>query len=152
MVKAILMPQIIPRNTKNRPIKRWKYCSTTHELGKDCKKCGCSNHFERQFQGNIRPAPRGRQGQRIRTVHEMCQNSDTAGTLKKNSKVIRSNFIDFHNVICLIVTNLKSSHSKKLTTCEYKIDTGSNDNLIPTEMFRMLFVKHDHCRFIYMHR
>ena len=26
------------------------------------------------------------------------------------------------------------------TTCEYKIDTGSDDNLLPTEMFKVLFL------------
>ena len=39
----------------------------------------------------------------------------------------------------MIVTKLKTKSNQKTETCQYKIDTGSDGNLIPIRMYKVIF-------------
>ena len=67
-----------PQKYKNKPLQKCRYCSTINkpcrclEFDKECKKCGCINHFERDHRSNSRLAPKETGSEWHREVHDTC--------------------------------------------------------------------------------
>ena len=48
-------------------------------------------------------------------------------------------FSFFHSIRCITIAKLKTKGNHKVDTCEYKIDTGSDGNLMLIRMYKGLF-------------
>ena len=53
--------------------------------------------------------------------------------------VVRTKVLNFHSITSVIIAKLKTVSSQKVDTCKYKIDRGSDDDLMPLTMYKMLF-------------
>ena len=59
--------------------------------------------------------------------------------VKQEFDAVRAKIFNFHSVTSVILTKLKTKSSQRKDTCKYKIDTGSDGNLMPIRMYKMLF-------------
>ena len=46
---------------------------------------------------------------------------------------------NFHSIPSVIIAKLRTKSSQRAEICKYKTDTGSDGNLMPIKMFRMVF-------------
>ena len=69
----------------------------------------------------------------------MCNISDEAETLTNDFDMVRSTIFNIYIVKSVIIAKLRTQSSPKIAMCEYKIDTGSNRNLMSIKMFKILF-------------
>ena len=53
--------------------------------------------------------------------------------------VIWSKVFSFHSIRSEIIAKLKTKGRQKIDMCEYKIERGSDGNLMPIRMYKMLF-------------
>ena len=62
-------------------------------------------------------------------MHDMHQDTNVAEMATKNVNVVRLKVFNFHSVKSIITAKLREN-SQKSETCDYKIDTGSDGNLM----------------------
>ena len=58
----------------------------------------------------------------------------------KNIDLVRSVMFNFHSVRSITITKLKTKSSQKIETDKQKLDIGSDGNLMPIKMYRMVFL------------
>ena len=73
-----------------------------------------------------------------RVIHDMCQNNEDKELATQEFDVVRSRIFNFHSTRSVIITGLKTKSSQKTGTCKLKIDTGSDGNLMPIRMCKIL--------------
>ena len=57
----------------------------------------------------------------------------------QESDMVISEVFNFHSIRSVMITKSKTKSSQTIDTHEYKIDTGSDDNLMPINMYKILF-------------
>ena len=58
----------------------------------------------------------------------------------KRFDVVKSKIFNVHSIRSVIIAMLKTKQIKTPETCEYKIDAGSDGNLMPIRLYKMLFL------------
>ena len=53
--------------------------------------------------------------------------------------MVMSTIINLHSIMPVIIAKLKTKTTQSTKICEYKVDTGSDDSLIPIGKFKVLF-------------
>ena len=123
------------RTTQTRtPMKQtYRYCSNTHSprqcpvYGKMCLACNKIGHFQVVYRSK-----------RTRAVNEVEQETfhDNAG---EDIEVVSINSVWFNKNCSVLTANLKTYAGQNNIIVPYKIDTGSNGNIMPAHVFRRLF-------------
>ena len=71
-------------------------------------------------------------------VHDMHLDDEDEEVSMQESDVVKSKVFNFHSIRSVIIAKVKQKAVKR-NTCEYKTDTGSDDNLMPIRMYKMLY-------------
>ena len=79
---------------------------------------------------------RERERERERAMHKMQHESDTSD---KEFETVRTETCNLHSIRSGLVAKLKTRICQETAILDYKIDTGSNGNLTPINMFQTLF-------------
>ena len=61
----------------------------------------------------------------------MCQDDENQEVATQEFDMVRSKLFNFHTISSVIITKLKTKISQKVDRCEYKIDLGSDGNVMP---------------------
>ena len=111
-----------------------RYCGPSHPprqcpaYGHKCVECGKVNHF--------REVHRSR---RNRTVHDLAQEPDKHHEEEDHIDMVKINSIIFNNKWTVITANLKTSSNQVSIIVPYKVDTGSDGNIMPLHINKRLF-------------
>ena len=111
---------------------RCKYCGQPHKLrwcqayGKRCDKCDKLNHFK--------DVSRSARSSAVNTIEKEAVNEKEPGI-----KMVNINSVNFNSNHSAIIANLKTSSNKVTLMMPYKVDVGSDGNLIPFIIFTKLF-------------
>ena len=109
-----------------------KCCGYIHQprqcpaYGKRCMKCNKMNHF-----WEVCRTARGRVAHNIEQEPNQVEESHT--------DMVNINSIDFNSKYSVITANLKASPNKVVITVPYKVDTGSDGNIMPWHIYKKLF-------------
>ena len=76
---------------------------------------------------------------RCQAVYNMYQENEDKEVSTHQFDVIWSKVFSFHSIRSEIIAKLKTKGSQKIDMCEYKIERGSDRNLMPIRMYKMLF-------------
>ena len=112
--------------------RRCKYCSQAHKLrqcpayGKKCDISGKLNHF----QGVCRSS----KSNMVHTLEKEAEMEQEPGIKTVNINSVRCN--SNHSAI---LANLKTSSNKVIIMVSYKVDTGSDGNILPFHIYKKLF-------------
>ena len=118
-------------NTPLQPARR--YCGSTNPprqclaYGKTCKDCSKVSHFRRVCRS-----------QKTRAVNEIKQEitqDNTGGDIE----MVSINSVHFNKNCSILTANLKTSVGKNSISVPYKIDMGSDRNIMPLHIFKKLF-------------
>ena len=90
--------------------------------------CGKVNHH-RQLCGS----------ERNRTVHDLEQEPDQHHEEEDNIDMVNINSIIFNSKWLVITANLKTSSNQVSILVPYKVDTGSDGNIMPLHLYKRLF-------------
>ena len=118
-------------NTPSWPACR--YWGSTHSprqypaYGKMCTECSKSGHFCRVCRSK-----------KTRAVNELGQEIMHENT-REDFKTVSINSIFFNKNQSILTANLKTLVGKKSISVPYKIDVGSNSNIMPLPIFKKLF-------------
>ena len=77
--------------------------------------------------------------EKCRTIHNMCQDAEDREVSTKYFDRVRSKTFNFYSVRSVIITKLRLRNNKNILMCKCKINTGSDSNLMPIKMFKVLF-------------
>ena len=75
-----------------------------------------------------------------RAIHKTYINMKETVASARASDTLRSKFSMSHSVRSVIAASLRTKNYQAKTTCKYKIDTGSDGNIMPIKMFKVLFL------------
>ena len=120
----------------------FKYCRSTHEPWRNLSyswshsRCGKLNHFEWACRGQCRQVPKD--DKRCGVDYGTHQDTADKVVAAQESDVVRSKV--FISIVTVLLVKLKTKNNQKVDTCEYKIDTGGDLKLMPSRMYRMLFL------------
>ena len=110
------------------------YCGSIHQprqclaYGKKCTDCYKISHFRRVC--------RSKRTRAVNEVeHETAQGSIEEGSIDS----VNINSINFNKNHLVITANLKTSANKSSIIVPYKVDTGSDGNIIPLHIYKKLF-------------
>ena len=70
-------------------------------------------------------------------VHNMETEADQGQEINIETENI--NLVKFNSNHSAVIANLKTSSSKVIITVPYKVDTGSNGNIMPLSIYKKLF-------------
>ena len=74
---------------------------------------------------------------RWRAVHDMCQNAQNKEVATQEFDAVRSKLFNVYSVKSFLLSKLRQKQSKS-GMCELKLDKGSNGNLMPIRVYKML--------------
>ena len=80
-------------------------------------------------------APQGNPKEQHRAFHKIQLDDES---LERECDLVSSKVFNFYSIRLVLATKLKK-HSEK-PICKYKIDTGSDSNLMPLSIFRSLYL------------
>ena len=83
---------------------------------------------------NIR-APQEKLKEQWTAAHETWHVSDS---LSRRKDAVRNKVFNFHSRRGVLIAKLKTKTSQTTASCKYKMDTGSDSNLMPVSMFKLL--------------
>ena len=120
------------RSTQTRmPTKQtFQYCGSSHAprqclaYGKMCMECSKIDHF--------RAVCRSRRTRAMNKVEQETPKDNTRDGIES----VGINSIQFNKNHSVLTTNLKMSAVKNNIMVSYKIDTGSDSNIIPLHMYK----------------
>ena len=110
------------------------YCGSGHpsirflSCGKKCAKCSKSNHFRDAYRGRREPFATWKRNQ---NHHEEVDHID----------MVNINSVYFNNKHSVIAANLKASSNQASIILTYKVDTGSNGNIMPLHIHKNYFLR-----------
>ena len=77
---------------------------------------------------------------RCRAVHDISKDNKDKKVATQEFDVVRKKSFNFHSIRLVIIAKLKTKKQPKTHTCEYKIGTGSDGNLMPIRRYKVLFL------------
>ena len=110
------------------------YCGSCHPprqclvYEKKCVQCGMTNLF--------REGCRSKRGKAVHHVEDQEQNLNQE---EVKIDMVNVNSISFNSKCSIITANSKTSSNQARTTVLYKVDTGSEGNLMPLHIYKKLF-------------
>ena len=131
------METILEKKTKTHakmPMKRrCQYCGSSH-LPRRCLANGkkCRVQLDQ-------PGHRGLQKQKNITIHDLKQEPDQYHEEVNHIDMVNIYSIYFNNKHSVITSNLKISSNQVSTTVPYKVDTGSDGNIMSLHIYKNLF-------------
>ena len=117
------------------PTKKCSYCSLNHPLGqcpvcgKKCMDCGKINHFREVCRSRRKTA-----------VYNIEQVTDQCDIEEDHIDMAKINSIIFISKCCAIAGNLKMLLNQVGVVISYKVDTGSNGNIMPLYLYKNYFL------------
>ena len=97
--------------------------------------CGSAKHSKQLSRRLMRDAAREKHTE----FHDTCQDSKDTDMSTKEFDMVRSNIFNFQSIQSIIIAKLKAKASQRTELCKCKMDKGSDGNLMPTRMFKMLY-------------
>ena len=102
---------------------------------------GNALHMERHVEcnktGHFQRACRSRRTLAVNDVEQETLQDNTS----EDIKTVNLNSVQFNKNCSILTANLKMSANQNTIIVPYKIDTGSNGNIMPAHMFKRLFPK-----------
>ena len=134
------------RRHKRKQIKRTVDIVEQHTCrayGKTCSKCGKVNHHKALCRSTQKQRQSQRSPQRNKATYDVQQKEPHTRKQRdscKNIDSVNMKYLNFYNVRSVIFTKVElSTRKKKRTWIMYKIETGSNGNLMPFKVLKILF-------------
>ena len=87
--------------------------------------CGKSNLFQNICKETNRRAAKKKPNERHGAIHEIQQERDT---VEKEFDVVRAKTCNFHSIISVLITKLKTKASPKTSIIYCKVNTGNDSN------------------------
>ena len=75
-----------------------------------------------------------------KVVHDMCQDDEDKEVGTQYFDIVRSNIFNLHSIRSVILAKLKQKRSNEVDRYGYKINRGSDGNLMSTRMYKALFL------------
>ena len=125
-----------PTQTKILAKQMCKYCGNSHPqrqclaCEKRCTECSTIGHFRVVFRSR-----------RARVMNEVEQEAAQGSAKENNIDSVHINPIHFNKNHSLITVNLKTSTGPNNVMVPYKVDTGSDGNIMPFHIYKKLFPK-----------
>ena len=110
------------------------YCGSSHPprqwpaYGRNCVECGKVNHFTEVSRN-----------ERNRTIHDPEQEPDQHHEEEDHINIVNINSIIFNSKWSVITANLKTLSKQVSIIAPYKVDTGSDGNIMPLHIYIRLF-------------
>ena len=73
-------------------------------------------------------------------VQEVCQGHEEMEVATHEFDTVRSKVFIFHSIRSVLIEKVKTESSQKAEICKFKLDIGSDSNLMPVRMYKMLFM------------
>ena len=130
-------------------MRKYPLCRTMHKLrqcpafGRACANLGKINHFKQRHRSTEKSSKLCRQKERsvhgiqfiVMRIMNRVKNTDTY----INTVAVKG--LNFYSIRLAIVTKLDKSSKHKITEITYKIETGNDANVMPPNIFKILFLK-----------
>ena len=122
-------------HAKTPPKQSCSYFGSSHPsrqcpaYGKNCAECGMVNHFRKVCRSR-----------RNKAIHYLEQEPVQHHKEKDHIDTVNINSIIFNSKWLVRTGNLKTSSNKVSITVPYKVDTGSDGNIMPLHLHKRLFL------------
>ena len=83
--------------------------------------------------------PREMDRKRHRVVYKTCQETGQTEVSVRDFDIVKSNIFILHGVRLVMIARVKTKTTQTTKICEFKKDTGSDGNLMPIWIFKVLF-------------